>query len=151
MLFYTNNLHKENLKITIKKEEKLLNKKNLWCEIKRINMKYPEIVFAQAILESGNLSSSLCKKYNNLFGMRLPRKRKTTAISESESKYAIYKDWSESVKDYKLFQEHIIIKGYNTSDKYIEYIDNKYSESIGYKKALYKIIKDNSYLLYNYS
>lgn len=34
-----------------------------------LDVKYPEIVYAQAILETGHFTSKVCKEYNNLFGL----------------------------------------------------------------------------------
>lgn len=48
-----------------------------------------KIVLNQARLETGNFSSILCKKYKNLFGIK------------HNGKYAHYKNWKESVIDYK--------------------------------------------------
>lgn len=49
---------------------------------------HKEIVYAQAILETGHFKSGGCKKGNNLFGLR-------------GKHYHRYKHWSESVKAYK--------------------------------------------------
>lgn len=34
-----------------------------------LDIKYPDIVYAQAILETGHFTSKVCKEYNNLFGL----------------------------------------------------------------------------------
>ena len=41
-----------------------------------------DVVKAQIWLETGNLSSKFCKENNNLFGMKLPKRRQTTAIGK---------------------------------------------------------------------
>ena len=46
-----------------------LNKENLWITIKNSNIDHPDIAYAQAILESGNLKSRLVKTNNNLFAI----------------------------------------------------------------------------------
>lgn len=46
---------------------------NLYAEIKENNIKYPKIVLAQAILETGWFKSSVCRNKNNLFGLTNPR------------------------------------------------------------------------------
>lgn len=68
------------------------------------NIQYPEIVLAQIRLETGNLSSNICKNNKNLFGMKLPKKRETTAIGEQFG-HANYANYSDSVKDYALWQQ----------------------------------------------
>ena len=50
----------------------------------------------------------------NLFGMRLPKARKTTAIGKKRH-YAVYKDWISSVEDYKHWQNKIPNKPNNIS------------------------------------
>lgn len=39
-------------------------------KIKKLNFRFPHIVYAQAILESGNFTSQVFKENNNMFGMR---------------------------------------------------------------------------------
>lgn len=55
------------------------------------NVQFPQIVYAQALLETGHFTSSVCKKYNNLFG-----------LYNSEIKdYYSFEHWSDSVKAYR--------------------------------------------------
>ena len=61
----------------------------VYDELKKYNVKYPQIVLAQAKLETGNYTSTLCKKHGNLFGL----KRK--------GGYAKFNNWQESVKAYR--------------------------------------------------
>lgn len=53
--------------------------------------------------ETGNYSSHVFKTLNNMFGMRFPTIRKTTAISESDSKYSVYHSPADSVRDMVLY------------------------------------------------
>lgn len=46
---------------------------NLLAEIKKNNIKFPKIVLAQAILETGWFKSSVCRNKHNLFGLTNPR------------------------------------------------------------------------------
>ena len=59
------------------------------AEIKRQGIPRPNIVLAQARLETGNFKSDRCRRDHNLFGMKRGRR------------YAKYGNWRESVKDYK--------------------------------------------------
>ena len=97
-------LTEENLKI-------VLNENQIIC---------PEQVFAQIMIESGNLNSYLTKRTNNILGMRYPFKRKTSAVGifitsknliltgnqkdlkkyKKLNNYAVYNNWEECVKDY---------------------------------------------------
>lgn len=128
------------------KTNDVLTKQNLWEEIKSLNIEHAEIVFAQAILESGHFNSKLFKINNNLFGMRLPKKRETTATGKNLG-YAKYRDWTESVKDYALFQQFITRKKSYTQAEYYNYLDRVYCESSGYSSKLKKIIKNHKELL----
>jgi flagellum-specific peptidoglycan hydrolase FlgJ len=67
-------------------------------------IQHPEIVYAQALIESGNFTSWLFQHNHNLFGMKLAVYRKTTAIGERRN-HARFSDWFEAVKDYKLWQD----------------------------------------------
>ena len=59
-------------------------------------VQYPQIVYAQALLETGHFTSSVCKKYNNLFG-----------LYNSEIKdYYSFEHWSDSVKAYRDFVQY---------------------------------------------
>ena len=49
--------------------------------------------------ETGNYSSAVFREFNNMFGMRFPRVRKTTATHESDSKYSVYSSPADSVRD----------------------------------------------------
>ena len=48
--------------------------------LKDLRVKYPEVALAQMKLESANGTSSMFRENNNLFGMKLPKKRPTTAL-----------------------------------------------------------------------
>ena len=60
--------------------------------IYELRVQHPYIVYAQAIIESGNFSSKIFKENNNLFGMKLAYQRPTTAIRAQYS-HAVYKNW----------------------------------------------------------
>jgi len=119
----------------------------LWSELKANDVKFPEIVFAQAVLESGHFKSFIFRTNNNLFGMRYPKVRETLATG-AKSGYAVFSDWQSSVKDYKLWQDRFIQKrGIDTKAEYLTELDKVYSESNGYSAKLKKIIKNFEYLL----
>ena len=89
----------------------------VYDELKKYNVKYPQIVLAQAKLETGNYTSTLCKKHGNLFGL----KRK--------GGYAKFNNWQESVKAYRDWVQYkykggdyyVFLKkiGYASDPKYI--------------------------------
>jgi hypothetical protein len=81
----------------------LFSKENLARLIYTLKIAHPDIVMAQAIIESGNFKSKIFKENNNLFGMKMPEYRKTTAIGTNRG-HAVYRNWRESVIDYALWQ-----------------------------------------------
>ena len=111
----------------------------LYYKIKELGILFPEIVFAQAILESAHFKSNVFKNNNNLFGMRLPRVRKTTAIGKRRG-YAIYDNWMLSVDDYKLWQNSIPKKYLKNKTTYYLYLQKVYCECKYYSSRLKKII-----------
>lgn len=67
-------------------------------------IQHPEVVYAQALIESGNFTSWLFKHNHNIFGMKLAIFRKTTAIGERKN-HARFNNWLDAVADYKLWQD----------------------------------------------
>lgn len=76
---------------------------NLQKEIQKQGIVYPDVALAQAKWESTHFTSRIFQENNNLFGMRLAYQRDTTAIGKNRN-HAKYKNWQDSVKDYKLWQ-----------------------------------------------
>ena len=109
--------------------------------INDLNIKFPEIVYAQAILETGNFTSNICIENNNLFGMQQATIRPTTSVG-SKNNHANYTSWKESVMDYALYQCYYL-SDIKTEQDYLEYLDKNYSE-IGdkYSVRLLKIINN---------
>jgi hypothetical protein len=62
-------------------------------------------IFSHAKRESGNFKSTIFKKQNNAFGMRLPKKRQTLALAKQRG-YAIYNTWYDSIFDYWLWYKN---------------------------------------------
>jgi len=144
--FQTNEINE--IKIT---SQKVLKNKDakllfLYLEIIENDIKHPDIVLAQAILESGYLSSQIFIENNNLFGMRFPERRPTVAIGENKG-YSIYNCWMGSVKDYKLFQEFLFKRKEKTRDEYFDYLDRIYAEDPNYVPFLKKVIEDNKTII----
>ena len=59
------------------------------AEIARQRLPHPEIVLAQARLETGNFKSRRCRVDRNIFGIK------------HNGKYAKYRRWQDCVADYK--------------------------------------------------
>jgi hypothetical protein len=114
--------------------EPLFNKESLsWASIDYYldfyDVKEPEIVKTQIRLETGALTSRYCLECRNLFGMKKPRKRETTAIGRDKS-MSVYRTWQESIEDYSIWQnqfykgedyyEFLLRIHYATDKRYIE-------------------------------
>ena len=100
---------------------------NLLAEIKKNNIKYPKIVLAQAILETGWFKSSVCRNKHNLFGLTNPRTKT----------YYEFNHWTESVKAY-YDKVQYRYKGGN----YLLWLDKiGYAEDKTYVRAIIKALK----------
>lgn len=113
------------------------NPKNLLVALREAGIAFPELVWAQSKVESGNWKSGLFKNNNNLFGMRKAKVRKTTAIG-SRKGYAKYISWIECVKDYKLWQEMHHITEKTTKREYLKLLNKVYCSIPGYSKEVLK-------------
>lgn len=107
---------------------------SLYGYLQRIGMKYPRIVYKQALLESGRFKSDLFRNANNLFGMRMPNIRQTTAIGKYKG-YAKFSCWKHSVDDYKLYQDSYLSSA-KTEEQYYRLLDKKYGATGRYSYTL---------------
>jgi len=103
------------------------------------NIKYPHIVLAQAKLESGTFTSKIFKQNNNMFGMRMPRQRPTTAISEQNG-FAVYRDWKDCLYDYALYQAYAM-QTVDSETEYFTRLEEKYCTDTGYVASVKDLIK----------
>lgn len=99
---------------------------NLLAEIKKNGIKYPKIVLAQAILETGWFKSSVCRNKHNLFGLTNPRTKT----------YYEFNHWTESVKAYMTKVQYRYSGG-----NYLLWLKKiGYAEDKGYIIAIIKLI-----------
>ena len=140
-LIYSFNVQSQTIKSdTVYLSVDSINHRRLYDEIKNQGILYPDIVFAQGILESGHFKSDLFRNNNNLFGMRQPKVRKTTATGKRKG-YAVYANWIESVRDYKLWQDNLKTKYKKSKKSYLGYIGSTYCECRHYTSQVNNIIK----------
>jgi len=100
---------------------------NLIREIRLNRIRHEEIVLAQAILETGWFSSSVCRNKHNLFGLTNPR----------TGEYYEFNHWTESVAAYYSKVQYRY-KGGN----YLRWLDKiGYAEADNYISALIRVIK----------
>ncbi len=88
------------------------------------------LIYAQAVHETGNFKSAIYKHNKNLFGMKLPRIRQTTA-NGSERGHATYSSYFNSIYDYFLRQEAFNINFSNTT----QYVEKTFSTGYAEDKA----------------
>lgn len=125
--------------VILESEEDQFSQEALVEELKRLNVRFPHIVLAQAILETGYYDSRVFKENNNLFGMKQARARATTAKG-TQLGHAYYDHWKESVTDYALYQAAYLNK-LRTETRYLNYLDRNYAEAKNYDQALQQIIE----------
>lgn len=100
---------------------------NLIVEIEKNGIKYPKIVLAQAILETGWFKSPVCRNKHNLFGLTNPR----------TGKYYEFNHWTESVRAYYSKVQYRY-KGGN----YLLWLKKiGYAEDPGYIRAVISVLK----------
>ena len=96
----------------------VLTKHSLMVEINKQGIKCADFVYKQSILETGNLTSEICKTKHNLFGFFYA------------GSYMTFKDWKASVAYYRNWQKKrykggdyasfIVNTGYATDSTYIQ-------------------------------
>lgn len=113
-------------KDTIPKFFNKLPKEGLKEALKYYNIEEIDIIYAQAILETGNFKSKHCIKNNNLFGL----------YNSKKHKYYYFNHWTESVIAYNKW----IYSKYKHNTNYYTFL-----EKLGYcgsnKKKYTKILK----------
>ena len=129
----------EEVVVVLEKDSNAFSQEALVEELKRLNVRFPHIVLAQAILETGYYESRIYNENNNLFGMKQARARATTALG-TQLGHAYYNNWKESVTDYALYQAAYLNK-LRTEKKYLSYLDRNYAEAKDYDKKLEVIIE----------
>ena len=108
-------------------------------ELKRLNIKFPHIVLAQSIIESGHFESNVFRCNHNLFGMKQARQRVTTALGTNLN-HAYYSNWKESVLDYAMFQA-AYLRDLKTEEAYLLYLDKNYAMAPNYDITVKKMIE----------
>lgn len=113
-------------------------KENLMIVIKKYGIRFPDIVMAQAELETGHFTSRSFTRYNNLFGMKMAKSRLTVATGERYG-HARYDHWTYSVMDYALFQSTFARK-IRTRKGYMRYLGRNYASDERYIDKLTKLL-----------
>ena len=111
---------------------------NMIAIMNEVGIVYPDIVMAQAKIETGHFTSKVFKENHNLFGMKLARQRSTTAIGEQYN-HAEYTSWRQSVVDYKLWQDKVL-KKVKSRRAYLRYLHKHYATNKQYVTLIKKMI-----------
>jgi uncharacterized FlgJ-related protein len=135
-------MEKELIVLNVEREKNSFTEDKLVEELKRLNVKFPHIVMAQSILETGRFKSNVFKENHNLFGMKQATVRINTA-SGTQNGHAYYENWLESVYDYAFYQCRYL-NTIRTESEYFNYLSQSYAESDNYVMALKKVIKENN-------
>lgn len=109
----------------------------LWQKLLEYNIEHPEIVYRQAVHETADFKSRVFREGNNLFGMKYPNKRETTAVGVHR-KHAKYQSWIDSVIDMKLWQDYHK-RFYKKYPTYYKFLEARYAEDRLYVQKLKRV------------
>lgn len=118
------------------------SKEALIDEIEALNFKYPEIVIAQAKLETGNFTSDLFKTNNNLFGMKKAYIRISTATGVKNG-HATYNCWRDSLLDYAFYTSRFVRA--NTEEEFLAHIGKYYAQDPVYESKVRRVTTTSNY------
>lgn len=103
------------------------------------DIKYPEIVYAQAILETGYFKSNVCNNYNNIFGL----------YDSRNNDYFKFNHWTESVLAYKNMIQYKFEGAEEEPPNYYTFLEQiGYAEDVNYTNKLRKLVTKNYKLFY---
>ena len=132
----------ETEKILIINEANEFNEDKLIEKLDKLNFKFPHIVLAQSILETGHYESKIFKENHNLFGMKEARVRLNLAKG-TQYGHAYYDSWEESVTDYALWYSTYAYKC-KTEKQLYKLLDKQYAEAAAYVSMLQEIVLINN-------
>lgn len=124
--------------IVINQNKQTFSEDSLIILLKGLNVKFPHIVLAQSIVETGHWTSRIFKENHNLFGMKEAYVRVHTAKG-TQYNHAYYENWIESVYDYAFYQCRYL-SSISTEDEYFQYLSRSYAEAPNYIQSLKKVI-----------
>lgn len=104
-----------------------------------LNVKFPDVVYAQARLETNGFKSRIFRENNNLFGMKAATRRSSTNKGEQHG-HAYYDSWRESVLDFALWQCRYL-SNISTKEQYFEYLRANYAEDPNYVSKLKNMLR----------
>lgn len=127
----SNAQHHNNIKQLLDSVPSFYNKSpkdGLWEALTYYEIQYPEIVYSQAILETGHFKSKGCIVDNNLFGL----------YNSRQKRYYKFNHWTESVRAYKNWIQY----RYKPPNDYYEFLKRiRYAGDPNYVNKLEQIVK----------
>lgn len=127
-------------------ENNSFSKRNFYEYLKKINIKFPELVFAQAMKESG-FKSQIWKDNHNPFGMKEANKRPNKQNGVQHG-HASYDTWKDACIDYAFYQSYVGLSKVKTESDYLQclkemnYFDTEHPGNESYLSDL-RNIADN--------
>ena len=106
--------------------------------VKDLHFRFPHIVYAQALLETGNFKMKIFIENNNIFSMKEATQRIHTSKG-TQYGHAYYDTWMESLYDYALYYATYLTL-LKTEEDYFNYLAINYAEDKEYVKKLKEII-----------
>ena len=133
---------KELIVISLEKEKNKFSEEKFISELKRLNVKFPYIVMAQAIAETGHYKSQVFKENHNLFGMKQATVRINTAKG-TQNGHAYYDHWESSVEDYGYYQATTGLVKAETDQQYYNMLSQMgYAEDPNYILKVKKLAEE---------
>lgn len=130
---------KELIVLNIQQEKNKFTEEKFIVLINELNLRYPHIVMAQALLETGNFKSKVFLQNHNCFGMKQAQVRVNTAKGTSLN-HAYYDTWLESVYDYAFYQCRYMSNTPSETEYYAA-LDASYAEASQYSETLKGIVE----------
>jgi flagellum-specific peptidoglycan hydrolase FlgJ len=130
-------------KVLLVQEANKFSQEKFVLKLKELNFKYPHIVMAQAMLETGSFKSVVFKQNNNLFGMKEATSR-LNLCKGTEHGHASYSTWEDSVLDYALWCTSYANKA-NSESEYFQILNSLgYAEDGSYVVKLKEMIEKHN-------
>lgn len=153
-LLIVNIINKRDSTISILNENIIFNRnlykfnwENVCFWVDYYNIKNPDIVKAQILLETDFLTSNICIYNHNLFGMKHSKSKGRKSLGSFRG-HGMYNSYVESIEDYKIWQDryykfqdmdyYVYLKkiGYAEDRKYITKLKNIEKNYIKNKKRI---------------
>ena len=135
---YKTTILTEEARVIVMRENNEFSRAKLKEYILQLNIKFPQVVLAQAELESGHFTSPIFKENHNFFGMKQATRRPTTNKGENKG-HAVFDTWRDCVVDYA-FYSATYLNDMKSEAEYLEYLRQNYAEDPNYVETLKKII-----------